>query len=105
MSHSSRRSPSPSILFTFYLGLPRPRPGHRRHCGPDCYDSTTPPETCRCPCRTLNHGVGRRRAVELTRQYVQRWIAMTKPREVWICDEVKQMDLPYGAGDERDQQQ
>lgn len=66
-------------------------------CDAKCYEATSP--TCDCICGGMNHGAGKKKAEENTRQYAEEWIERYKMEknipdaESRINPELRQLSL------------
>lgn len=68
-----------------------------RHCGSDCYGQPPASKRCQCICGGMNHGLGREQAILKTKASIELLIQYYHSRGLrtyWICDDVKQLDLP-----------
>lgn len=60
-------------------------------CDAKCYDATHP--DCDCICGGLNHGAGRKRAAENTRELARQWVKDCGGERAVFDEEIEQTSL------------
>ncbi len=54
--------------------------GSMGRCDAKCHNAFTPAHTCDCVCGGRNHGVGLKKAMENTKEYVDEWMEAYKEK-------------------------